>query len=83
MGTLCPHMRIILGLSSDRVEPLFLPRRWGSRAFGPQKCCQSAVLRYFSPTPTKNVSDDLSREDFGLSGLTNLKCCRKSLIKSS
>ena len=41
------------------------------------------LVLYFSPIPIKNVSDDLSREDLGLSVLTVLKWLRNSLTRSS
>lgn len=53
------------------------------KGFQKKKALPPCVCAYLRPIPIKKVSEDLSRDDLGLSGLTSLKCVRKSLIKSS
>lgn len=83
MRTLVVHVGAILGLSSSAAKPLFLSRLWGTRVFAAWGLCQRCWRAYFSPMPIRKVSEDLSREDFGLSGLTVLKWVRNSLTSSS
>lgn len=67
----------ILGLSSRQgIRFLDCSHRAnkGLEAKGPNFLDLSHGLRgFFRPIPIRKVSDDLSREDLGLSGLTTLK----------